>query len=137
LCGEKLTESFVTQAIAGVCTAAEWTPRFALLAPERDAAGRWRYTLFYEGMAGPDFAARLDEKLRENPHYALCRDLGQLGDPGRCEIAHAAYETFCAAQVSEGRRLGEIKPQALSSRNDWRSRFVEKPSAEPNAAPRS
>lgn len=126
LCGEKLAETFVTRAIAAACASCGCAPRFALLAPEGDAAGRWSYTLFAEGELPHDLAARLDGELRQNPHYALCRDLGQLGPLRCCQITNG-YRTCCAAGISEGRRLGDIKPQALSSRTDWRSRFAASP----------
>lgn len=127
LCGEKLAESFVTQAINATCASLGVVPRFAMLAPESDATGRWNYTLFVEGDLPPLLAPQLDHHLRENPHYALCRDLGQLG-PVRCfQIASGGYESFCQVSVSDGRRLGEIKPQALSSRTDWRRRFTGSP----------
>ena len=122
LCGEKLAEIFVTRAIGSACESCGFTPRFAMLAPERDAAGRWSYTLFAEGELPRDLSARLEDELRKNPHYALCRDLGQLGPPCCLAIA-GGYETFCRASVTEGRRAGDIKPQALSSRADWRLRF--------------
>ena len=124
LCGEKLAETFVTRAIEAACAACGFAPRFAMLAPEADAAGRWSYTLFAEGELPPELPERLDGELRKNPHYALCRDLSQLG-PLRCfQIANGAYQTFCNARVSEGRRLGDIKPQSLSTRTDWRSHFA-------------
>ncbi len=127
LCGEKLAETFVTRAIGAACAACEFAPRFAMLAPDADAAGRWSYTLFVEGALPPELPARLDDELRKNPHYALCRDLSQLG-PLRCfQIAHDAYRTFCATEISKGRRLGEIKPQALSQRIDWRNHFAADP----------
>ena len=123
LCGEKLAETFVTRAIAAACAACGCAPRFAMLAPEGDAAGRWSYTLFAEGALPLELAARLDGELRQNPHYAVCRDLRQLGPLRCCQITNG-YRTFCAAGVSEGRRPGDIKPQALSARTDWRSRFA-------------
>ena len=126
LCGEKLAETFVTRAIAAACAACGCAPRFAMLAPEGDAAGRWSYTLFAEGELPRDLTARLDDELRQNPHYALCRDLGQLGPLRCCQITNG-YRTFCEAGVSEGRRPGDIKPQALSSRADWRGRFAASP----------
>ena len=123
LCGEKLAETFVTRAIAAVSAACGCAPRFAMLAPERDAAGHWSYTLFAEGELPRDITARLDDELRQNPHYALCRDLGQLG-PLRCLQVGNGCRIFTDTAVSEGRRLGDIKPQTLSSRTDWRSRFA-------------
>jgi GH3 auxin-responsive promoter len=124
LSGEKLAETFVTRAIESACASCGFAPRFAMLAPDADAAGRWSYTLFVEGDLPSELPARLDNELRRNPHYSLCRDLNQLG-PLRCfQIASGAYQTFCSASVSEGRRLGDIKPQALSQRTDWRSHFT-------------
>ncbi len=124
LCGEKLAEIFVTRALAAACAACGCAPRFAMLAPETDADGRWHYTLFAEGDFPPELPARLDAELRQNPHYALCRDLRQLGPLRSCPIARGAYQTFCAATAAAGRRLGDIKPQALSTRTDWRRAFV-------------
>lgn len=123
LCGEKLAEVFVTRAIEAASASCEFTPRFALLAPEADQRGLWNYTLFAESGLPPEFLAHLERELRKNPHYSLCRDLNQLG-PLRCiEIAGKPYETFSTVLASEGRRLGDIKPQALSSRTDWRVHF--------------
>ncbi len=121
--GEKLAEPFVTRAIAETCAVLGFATPFAMLAPETDSAGAWSYTLFAEGTALPELTARLDAALRENPHYALCRDLGQLGPLRSFQIVSHAYETFCAVGISEGQRPGDIKPRALSSRTDWRQRF--------------
>lgn len=123
LCGEKLAESFVTRALETACAALGCVPHFAMLAPEHNDAGYWRYTLFVEGDVPPDLAARLDHELRANPHYALCRDLGQLGPLGHFHVARGAYEIFCQVGGA-GRRLGDIKPQALSARSDWRAHFA-------------
>lgn len=123
LCGEKLAETFVTRAIAAACASCECSPPFALLAPERDPAGRWSYTLFAEGKLPPELPARLDAELRANPHYAHCRDLGQLG-PVTCVPVADGYQIFSATSAAPGRRLGDIKPQALSPRSDWRARFA-------------
>jgi hypothetical protein len=124
LCGEKLAEPFVTRAIGEACASFRIAPAFAMLAPENTTEGQWRYALFVEGDLPPELPARLDDELRKNPHYALCRDLRQLAPVTGCRIDHGAYEAFCRIQVSEGRRLGDIKPQALSSRTDWRARFA-------------
>jgi len=122
LCGEKLEEAFVTRAIETACAACRFAPRFALLAPENDRGG-WRYTLFIEGASGEALAARLDAALRANPHYAHCRDLGQLGPLQLFHIRADAHEIFLTTAVASGRRLGEVKPQSLSVHTDWRRRF--------------
>ena len=125
LCGEKLTESFVAQAMQTVFAALAFQPSFAMLAPECSAAGPPYYVLFVEGETHADLAVHLDLELRRNPHYAYCRDLGQLGHLQHIRIKSGAYENYCRVHLSEGRRLGEIKPQALSSRFDWRRCFEE------------
>jgi hypothetical protein len=63
-------------------------------------------------------------QLRKNPHYAICRDLGQLKPLRCCRIAPGAYEIYCRITSAPGARLGDIKPRLLSLRTDWRSHFV-------------
>jgi hypothetical protein len=124
LCGEKLTEVFVTRAIATACSACGYAPAFAMLAPERDAVGRWNYTLFLGDDAPASLLPALEAELRSNPHYALCRDLGQLG-PLRRFISTGANDDFIFKDgVSQGRLPGGIKPQSLSTRTDWRECFA-------------
>jgi hypothetical protein len=120
LCGEKLAETFVTRAIETACAAVGFSTHFAMLAPDAEDTGRWSYALFVEGTAPLELPALLDTELRKNPHYALCRDLGQLGPP-RCFGVAGAYERFCRASVATGQRLGDIKPRSLSPRPDWRT----------------
>lgn len=123
LCGEKLTETFVARAMQDAFGELTRRLAFAMLAPEISDAGQLGYTLFVEGENHDYLAARLDQELRRNPHYAYCRDLGQLDSPRCLKISKAAYQTYCRVLVSEGRRLGEIKPLALSPRTDWKRHF--------------
>jgi GH3 auxin-responsive promoter len=122
LCGEKLAETFVARAIESACASCGFMPRFAMLAPDPDGPGRYGYTLFVEGNSPPELPVCLEKELRKNPHYALCRDLEQLRPLRFFEVTNGA-RIFCDAHVSENRRVGEIKPQALSQRTDWRNRF--------------
>ncbi|CAN5618122.1 GH3 auxin-responsive promoter family protein [soil metagenome] len=123
LCGEKLSEAFVTQAISRACLPISDSPRFALLAPEHNAQGRWCYTLFVEGEAFPQLADLLDRELCENPHYAICRNLGQLG-PVRCfQVIEDGYATYANTRMKRGLKLGEIKPQFLSAEPNWTKVF--------------
>jgi hypothetical protein len=111
-------------------------PSFAMLAPD-PCAGRAGYTLYVDRVPAPEARAahaapgvpgvpgalaRLERALRENPHYAYARDLGQLG-PLRLFViqgnAHAAYLEHRA----QGRTLGDIKPAALSAASDWSAVF--------------
>ncbi|HEV7406630.1 MAG TPA: GH3 auxin-responsive promoter family protein [Chthoniobacteraceae bacterium] len=123
LCGEKLSESFVTTALQEAWSAVGGPSRFSMLAPEQTSPGPWRYALFIEGPAPTGFDEALDRSLRKNPHYALCRDLGQLGLLCCVNLRAQAYGTFCQILVSDGMRMGDIKPVALSTRLDWRERF--------------
>jgi hypothetical protein len=129
--GEKLSEGFVAAAIRDVLAAARVDAHFAMLAPDcvdGDAA-KPCYTLFLSTTEpwsenAPPVLALLDEALGANPHYAYCRDLGQLGGPRVFRIRHGAHATFLATAAESGRRrLGEIKPVALDGRADWSTRF--------------
>ncbi len=118
LCGEKLTEVFVTRAIAEACEGCSFAPSFALLAPERCASGPSHYTLFCDGRFPESFARVLDDWLRKNPHYALCRDLGQLAPLQCCSVQTGSY---FRVGIEAGQRIGDIKPRALSPRTDLRT----------------
>ena len=124
LCGEKLTEVFVTRAITSACASCNFAPAFAMLAPERDADGHWHYTIFLGEDAPASLLPALEAELRANPHYAICRDLGQLGPVRSFRSDAVTYDAFCKASTSQPRRLGDIKPQSLSTRIDWRETFA-------------
>ena len=121
--GEKLSEAFVAGVLnrLGVKDGG-W--RFAMLAPDADAPDSPGYTLFVEGVVTDDTARRLDASLRENPHYSLCRDLGQLGPPRLFRISGEGEVRFARAEMATGRKLGDVKPQALSRRDGWAGRFA-------------
>lgn len=123
LCGEKITEEFAAQALSLATAMLFAPPRFALLAPSL-AVTPPCYTLYLEADADSSVANELEIALRANPHYALCRDLGQLGPVQLFPIASRGYEQFTAAERSRGARLGEIKPVALSRHTDWDRHFA-------------
>ena len=120
--GEKLTERFVAQAIRAATAGLMSTPRFTLLAPDEDHSG-YGYTLYFEGHVKKGIVERLDELLCENPHYALCRKLGQLRPPRLFKIKVGGYEAFAARELSRGKRLGEVKPVSLSNESNWSQHF--------------
>lgn len=122
--GEKLSEGFVGQTIRNVLAGAQVQADFAMLAPD-EGVERTCYTLFLS-TTSPIPAAlstTLDQALRANPHYAYCRDLGQLGHPRLFCISFDAYATYVIAAGEFGKRLGDIKPVALHARSDWSRRF--------------
>ncbi len=121
--GEKLSERFVTEAIQETLATLDTTPSFILLAPDEDAAG-CRYTLYIEGAALCGQDETLDRALRRNPHYAYCRDLGQLLPVRLFAIAERGYETFANHQAAQGARLGDIKPTILSRTTGWSNYFA-------------
>ena len=118
--GEKLSETFVAEVLNALfCNR---PPRFAMLAPDEDAAG-CRYTLYVEG--GPPLVCveSLERALRRNPHYAWCRDLGQLLPPRLFVIAGGGFERFVERQSAGGARIGDIKPAVLSRTSGWSEIF--------------
>jgi hypothetical protein len=118
--GEKLSEMFVVETLREVFGSDP--PRFSLLAPDEDPAG-CRYTLYVEASAQAHWSSALDRALRRNPHYAYCRDLGQLQPPRVFLIAARGYEAFTARLAVNGAQLGDIKPAALSHLSSWSQEF--------------
>jgi hypothetical protein len=121
--GEKLSEAFVAKAMCETFGMNATPPAFALLAPDRDEAG-CHYTLYVEGTPRPAWTKALDAALRQNPHYAYCRDLGQLLPIRLFVIPEGAYQKFAERETANGARLGDVKPTLLSQRNDWSKVFV-------------
>jgi hypothetical protein len=119
LCGEKLAEPVVAEAVREVSATLGLTPRFAMVAAEEGPGGPG-YVLYWEGSVAPGLAGCFETILRRNPHYAWCRDLGQLPELRLFQIEEGGYENFVAREMEHGRRLGEIKPIALSCRTGWR-----------------
>src|SRR5690349_20003374 len=99
MCGEKLSEQFVCDVLRDVF--GRCSPRFAFLASDNSEHGS-HYTLYVEGTAVPQWAQAIDDGLRTNPHYAYCRDLGQLLPLRLFGIDWQAYETFAQHESSKG-----------------------------------
>jgi hypothetical protein len=124
--GEKLSEGFVGRAIRELLAEFGVAAPFAMLAP---ASSRppWRYTLFVQSSPGlPDSAAaRLDQMLSENPNYAHCRKLGQLGPLDLFRISRDGYLTYARQRQREGRQLGSLKPPAIDGGSNWAVQFLD------------
>jgi hypothetical protein len=116
--GEKLSEVFVAQAVHELLANLPTPPCFTLLAPDENHSGCC-YTFYIQGAVQHELAKFLDVLLMKNPHYAWCRKLGQLQMPRLYHIKNGGYETFLENEVSNGRRLGEIKPCLLSPKTGW------------------
>jgi hypothetical protein len=117
--GEKLSEAFVIQVFKAVFK--DDVPKFALLAPN-EGESSCGYTLYVEGDLRAEWADRLDEALKQNPHYAYCRTLGQLQAVRLFKISGGGYEAF-VRQTANGARLGDVKPTVLSKVSGWSGVF--------------
>jgi hypothetical protein len=125
LCGEKLHETFIGNALGEAFRACGAIPGFAILAPEEPGTAPPHYTLFVEGPLPPRAMSLLEAALRTNPHYAHCQDRGQLGSLQICSVPTGAYDAFAALTSPGGRKLGDAKPHALSHRRDLRRHFCQ------------
>jgi hypothetical protein len=136
LFGEKLSEPFVGKVIHETLAEFGAKPRFALLAPDENASGR-HYTLYIEDAPPGNLAGALDRALCQNSQYAYCRDLGQLQSVRVFTVAARGYETYVSRLISDGRRLGDIKPTPLSTMSSWseifRGDYTKPLSNQPNA----
>lgn len=124
--GEKLDETGVTQILDRLLPAAGDGPGLCLLAPH---PSRRHYLLFCDSARlakWPEFSeleAELDRMLRQHYHYDYCRRLGQLEQARVVPVPGDAEGRYVAAELAEGRRLGDLKPLRLSGRLDWAERL--------------
>lgn len=113
LVGEKLNAAFVE-----ACLRDAGVQGFALVAPELQPAG---YVLFVE-QGDADLVERVEARLRENPHYAYARDLGQLA-PLRLQHVRGGAARYVDVLRRRGVRLGDIKPGGFDVRPGWTGEF--------------
>ncbi len=106
LVGEKLSEPFVSAALALVSGTACLAPR---------AATRSHYVLLVDTSdraTAHSAAATIEQRLRSNPQYDYARKIGQLG-PVAYEIVDHLLERYLRLGTRRGRRLSDIKPPGL------------------------
>lgn len=122
--GEKLDEGFVAGALEEVLGSC--SPAFAMLAPDPLPDAAPGYTLYVEaaGDVVPDLAAALDAALSANPHYRYGRRLGQLRPPAVFRVDRRGRTVYLEREIAEGNRAGDVKPAALSTRDDWSRHFA-------------
>lgn len=112
--GEKLNEAFV----AGILARLGLAERFAMLAPEAEPL---RYVLYTDGRVNP---AALEAALAENPHYAWCREVGQLARVEVARVGPGARAAYVDACRRAGQRLGDIKPAVLGVETGWGAKIA-------------
>jgi GH3 auxin-responsive promoter len=119
--GEKLNAIFVAEVLAEFECCRSST--FAMLAPSDAEIAS--YTLFLESrQCESELAARLDRKLRANPHYAHCRSLGQLAAPKLFQIQRGAREAYLKHCESLGQRAGDVKMTVVHKHSGWERVFT-------------
>ncbi len=121
--GEKLHESFVATALARVFARTGTSPRFAMLAPSEEGPAGYVLYLEAENAQPADLGQMLDEELSANPHYRLCRSLGQLAAVRITRVERDAFARYLEHCRQRGQRLGDVKPLALSPLREWREVF--------------
>ena len=124
LVGEKLNERFVSAVLDRLLSVSGHAVAFAMLAPVR-ADGASGYGLFLQAAPAPPpgLADRLEALLRENPHYDWAVRLGQLAPARVFRVRAGAHATYLERQCALGRRLGDVKPCALSPHAEWERAF--------------
>ncbi|MCP4876598.1 MAG: GH3 auxin-responsive promoter family protein [Gammaproteobacteria bacterium] len=123
-CGEKLADSFVARKLQQLLEQQGLESVFTMLAPDQHDTSLG-YTLYIEanGLISANLAGELDAILSENPHYKLCRELGQLTALRVFHISAFSNKTFIDRQLETGRDLGNIKPITLSNQSGWSAHF--------------
>jgi hypothetical protein len=114
LCGEKLNAGQVEEGLRRAAEATGVEFRFALLSPT--SRPRPGYCLYVESDASTPklrhAVALLEDYLLSGHHYRYCNQLGQL-EPLHMVRVVRGWESYQAAWVRLGRRLGDLKPSPL------------------------
>lgn len=124
LCGEKLSEEWVARVLSRLLPVLAPRTTFALLAPETEG-GTPQYVLYIasDEVPAPALGETLEGELALNPNYAHCVRLGQLRSVAVARVDAAAAGRYLERLRQGGRRLGNIKPTALSTLTGWRGWF--------------
>lgn len=121
LCGEKLHETHVTRALQGLDSAigaAAWR----MLVPAADGKG-YLLLLDHPPLDSDAPTSLVDSALRENPHYRLARDLGQLRPIALALVPPRAASRVMESLAGFGQAAGMAKPPLFSRHPDWAGRL--------------
>jgi hypothetical protein len=123
LAGEKLTPALVERVLGEASALTGVRPAFAMLAP---ACGEPpSYALYVDATedAAALLAGAVEGRLRTGHHYALCRELGQLG-PVRGVSVPDAERRYERVRTRRGQRAGAVKPPVLEPELGWERHFA-------------
>jgi hypothetical protein len=114
ICGEKLSDAFVSEKLAAVTG-------FSLLAPSLEP--KPHYVLFLDNEHYTDTTARIvtatiEKSLCQNSQYSYARELGQLNALSFALVGNPT-EKYIHHELAQGKILGDIKPPCLSPELDW------------------
>jgi hypothetical protein len=129
LFGEKLQGAFVQETVHRVLTQHGVEAHFFLVAPVVTTEHETSYALFIDADRIPDatsFGKSFDNGLKENFHYAHCRNLKQLGTVRIFQIDRTASppETVFQEEMrARGMKLGDIKITSLDRSSEWENKF--------------
>ena len=121
LCGEKLTEAFVMQAVAETLSSRGLSAAFSILTPAAREAPT-HYTWWIQGDGAPfsdpdELAAALEQRLAANLHYSWARRLGQLG-PVVVHLLSPSDVTNLLRKRAGDQPLGGVKLGILGRNTD-------------------
>ena len=113
LAGEKLSEPFVAQCLAQVFQMP--VAEKALLVPDHTHLG---YVLISIAPLSADQLSAVEAQLEQNPQYAYARALKQLAPLRHCHVPDMVQRVENRL-LSQGSRLGDIKPLTLRRESFW------------------
>ncbi|MEM9418753.1 MAG: GH3 auxin-responsive promoter family protein [Planctomycetota bacterium] len=124
ICGEKLHDHHVQQAMRNIANTHGLLLSFSMLAPATiTPPASYIWFVSHESHPSPPndelLARALDQELRNNPHYNHCREIGQLSPIELIHVGPYAEQNYLARMNAKGQTLGNTKPTCLSPLADW------------------
>ncbi|PIE34485.1 hypothetical protein CSA56_07645 [candidate division KSB3 bacterium] len=126
LVGEKLEETFVTEALKQTFATHPIAYSFLLLAPESWEQSQG-YIVFLESSEPHivllKMAEALETALRRNFHYAFAVKMGQLSPVKIFLVDKYGQRDYVRRCLEAGQKLGDIKPLIFDTRTGWQHIF--------------
>ncbi len=125
--GEKLDETFIVNSINKLKSQFEINYKFLLFAPEINNKTT-NYSLYIEcdninDLTWEEAESTLDKILCNNYYYKYARDINQLACV-KIYFIQDGLKKYTKRCVTEGQKLGDIKPMVIDKRLDWKDYFL-------------